>query len=187
MNVSRLILVSALSVSALMALSACGDMREGLGLGRSPPDEFAVVDRPPLSMPPDFGLRPPKPGAPRPQEVDLNQRANETLFGDNSKAGTSEASADTSGAEKALLDQTGATKADPNIREIVERENSDKVAGNDHLIQQLMWWKEDEKPGTVVDPVAEAERIKEAKDKGTPINQGATPVIEHQKSGWLGL
>ena len=58
-----------LAVTAV-ALSACGSVREDLGLGRSPPDEFAVIDRPPLSMPPDFSLRPPTPGAPRPQETD---------------------------------------------------------------------------------------------------------------------
>ena len=44
-------------------VSACGEIREDLGLGRNVPDEFAVVEHPPLSMPPDFSLRPPRPGA----------------------------------------------------------------------------------------------------------------------------
>ncbi len=32
------------------------------------PDEFAVESRAPLTIPPEFDLRPPQPGAPRPQE-----------------------------------------------------------------------------------------------------------------------
>ena len=38
------------------------------------PDEFAVESRAPLTVPPDFDLRPPEPGAPRPQEKTAKQR-----------------------------------------------------------------------------------------------------------------
>lgn len=172
---------------AVLGLSACSDIREGLGLGRSPPDEFAVVDRPPLSMPPDFGLRPPRPGAPRPQEVDTSQRASETLFGANKNAVGAPDASDFSGGEKALLEASGANKADPDIRTTVDRESSDKVVGSTHLVDELLFWKPEEKSGTIVNAPAEAERIKEAKEKGEPVNQGATPIIERKKSGWLGL
>ena len=69
-----------LSALMLLSLAACGGVADTLGLGRNPPDEFAVVDRPPLSLPPDFELRPPRPGAPRPQEIATSRRASETLF-----------------------------------------------------------------------------------------------------------
>ena len=95
-------------------LSACSSVKEDLGLGRSPPDEFAVVDRPPLAMPPDYGLRPPEPGAPRPQEVDSAMRANDTLFGAEDKK--QEPAGHMSAAEKALLEQAGANKASSDIR-----------------------------------------------------------------------
>ncbi len=175
-------LFALLGLTALV-LAACSDVRESLGLGRSPPDEFAVADRPPLSMPPDFGLRPPKPGAPRPQEADTTKKASDVLFASNSQPADTEAS----DAEKALLTETGATKADPNIRQVIDRENSERVVGSKHLLQELLWWKNDAQPGTAVDATAEAARIKEAKEKGEPLNQGATPVIERQKGGWLGL
>jgi hypothetical protein len=172
----------ALGTAALL-LSACGDVRQDLGLGRNPPDEFAVVDRPPLSMPPDFDLRPPEPGAPRPQSIDLKQRASDVLFaGDNSATDK-----DTSDSEKALLKETGADKANADIRQTVDREASQKVVGTTHLVQDLLWWKNDEKPATTVNAAEEAKRIKEAKDKGEPLNKGATPVIERQQTGWLGL
>ena len=169
---------------AAAALSACSDIRESLGMGRSAPDEFAVVDRPPLAMPPDFGLRPPAPGAPRPQEIDPSQRASETLFGAEPVVNQSVA---LSPSEKALLLQTGADKASPNIRATINNESTQVVDVSPHLVDQLLWWKKAPLPGTTVDSAAEAERIKQAQDKGQPLNQGATPIIEQNKSGWLGL
>jgi len=181
MSLSRsLFLLSA----AVLSLAACGELREDLGMGRSPPDEFAVVERPPLSMPTDYGLRPPRPGAARPQAVETDTQAHATLFG-TKNAPKNQA---TSGGEKALLEATGASKADPNIRDIVDRESSQKVVASTHLIQRLMDWNGDsEKKGTIVDAKAEAERLKKAKEDNQPVTSGATPVIEKQKSGWLGL
>ena len=166
----------------VLLLVACGEIREDLGLGRNTPDEFAVVERPPLSLPPDFGLHPPRPGAPRPQAVDTADQASAVLF--NSKT-ASQAQAP-SEAEKALLEATGATKSDPNIRETVDRESAQKVVASPHLIERLLNGK-GEKPSTTVDATAEAERIKKAKEENKPITTGATPVIEKQTSGWLGL
>ena len=56
----RLLLAPLIS---FLALSGCSDAKEQLGLTRSAPDEFAVVKRAPLAMPPDYTLRPPRPGA----------------------------------------------------------------------------------------------------------------------------
>src|SRR5579871_3802882 len=101
MNARRILLCGC----ALVALAACSDLRESLGLGRTAPDEYTVIDRPPLSMPPDFGLRPPQPGAARPQETPVDKDVSETVL--NSKAAPP-ADASASDSEKALLDQTGA-------------------------------------------------------------------------------
>jgi hypothetical protein len=170
---------------ALTTLTACSELRQDLGLGRNAPDEFAVVDQPPLSMPPDFDLRPPQPGAPRPQGVDMKQRASQILFGSigEKTIDTSELSS----VEKSLLEKSGGDKANQDIRQVVERESTQRIVGTRHLVDDLLWWKKDPAAGTVVDATAEAARIKEAKEKGDELNKGATPVIERQKSGWLGL
>ena len=42
----------------IMALCACGITKEKLGLEKSSPDEMSVVSRAPLSIPPEFGMRP---------------------------------------------------------------------------------------------------------------------------------
>ena len=91
----------ALAVPALaLALSACGG---GGFLNRDRPDEFAVSRATPLVVPPDFALTPPKPGAPRPLEVDSQGQALRALFGDTMRA------APKSDSEQNLLDQSGGT------------------------------------------------------------------------------
>jgi hypothetical protein len=176
-----------LSCLGVLALAACGDIRDDLGLGRSTPDEFAVVDRAPLSVPPDFTLRPPQPGAPRPQEVDAKQRAEEAMYSNDKSKPAKLPTAGQSNIEKAVLNNSGAPGADPDIRSVVDREAAEKVVASPHLVDQLLWWKKDQPPGLTVDAAAEAARIKAAKANNQPLNAGATPVIEQQKTGWLGL
>src|SRR3546814_8005136 len=67
----RLLIVAGLA----LAVSACGGFRDSLGLTKQSPDEFRVVSRAPLTLPPDYNLRPPEPGAPRPQVGSASQQA----------------------------------------------------------------------------------------------------------------
>ena len=60
-------------VIAGLALAACSSGRKG-------PDEFEVLDRAPLVIPPEAELAPPRPGEPRAQEIDPGQQAFEALF-----------------------------------------------------------------------------------------------------------
>ena len=59
--------------------AGCSDLKKAIGLDRTPPDEFAVESRAPLTMPPDFNLRPPQPGADRPQEKSSGQQARQAI------------------------------------------------------------------------------------------------------------
>jgi hypothetical protein len=86
---SSFILGSAALV-ALMALSACSGGKGGVMAGRGAPDEFMVSKRAPLTIPPDFALTPPKPGAPRPQEADSGQQALSAMFGGPAKRSETE-------------------------------------------------------------------------------------------------
>jgi hypothetical protein len=63
----------------LLALPGCSDVRSMLGMDRAGPDEFAVESRAPLLIPPDFNLRPPTPGATRPNEVTAAERARRVI------------------------------------------------------------------------------------------------------------
>jgi DUF3035 family protein len=56
-------------------MSGCSDFKQMVGIEKTSPDEFAVESRAPLTIPPDFDLRPPAPGAGRPQEVSAASKA----------------------------------------------------------------------------------------------------------------
>lgn len=64
---------------SLLALPGCTNVRTMLGMDQSGPDEFAVESRAPLLIPPDFNLRPPQPGAARPNEVTAAERAQRVI------------------------------------------------------------------------------------------------------------
>ncbi|MGF1475610.1 MAG: DUF3035 domain-containing protein [Geminicoccaceae bacterium] len=101
------------SLTAPLVLSACGGPQKSfasvLGLEKRAPDEFRVVERAPLTEPPDYNLRPPEPGAVRPQEGTPTDRARRVLTG-NRLTPTA------SSGQGALLAEAGAFDADPNIR-----------------------------------------------------------------------
>src|SRR5208283_484661 len=68
-----------LSVAGASLLPGCGDFKRAVGLEQTLPDEFAVESRAPLTIPPDFDLRPPQPGASRPQEKSADQQAKQLI------------------------------------------------------------------------------------------------------------
>ena len=71
----RVFLLAVTCLCSVLWLSGCGEVRRSIGLDRTMPDEFAVESRAPLLIPPDFNLRPPQPGATRPNEITAAERA----------------------------------------------------------------------------------------------------------------
>ena len=82
------------------------------------PDEFRVVTKAPLMLPPDYSLRPPAPGEPRPQELQPESAARQALLGQR------EADVRSDG-EKLLVAKAGADQADPLVRYVVDDEFGD--------------------------------------------------------------
>ena len=131
----------ALALLATPLVGACGFFSQ------STPDEFQVVARAPLEVPPDFNLRPPQPGSPRPQELARERSAAGTVFGATSSRGliNPRGSALQSEGEVALLTQAGADRADPDIRAIVDRENPGVVVGDRSLLDRLLFWRDSDR------------------------------------------
>ena len=61
---------------ALVALGGCSDFRQAIGSEKSVPDEFEVVVRPPLSLPPGFTERPSDEGGASETIVSLQDASN---------------------------------------------------------------------------------------------------------------
>ncbi|MBV9734781.1 MAG: DUF3035 domain-containing protein [Acidisphaera sp.] len=168
-----------LALGCALTLAGCGgDPMRTFGLSRDAPDEFQVTTRAPLSMPPDFNLRPPTPGAPRPQEQSERRQAEAALAPQLELSGT--ASADSPG-QDALVAAAGPA-APGDIRQRVDREASLDRPG-ESFTDRLMFWKPAPLPGTVVDPTREAQRLRENAALGRSVEAGDTPIIQRKSGG----
>ncbi|MGH6929605.1 MAG: DUF3035 domain-containing protein [Dongiaceae bacterium] len=182
-----------------VALGGCGNqVRQALGMTKRSPDEFQVVAHAPLTLPPDYNLRPPEPGAPRPQEGTTRDQAQTALYNNGSDfstdpstggsfstdIGASGGTAQSTG-EAALLQNAGATGLDSDIRAQIDAETAAQVERDQTLIERLVFWRNPEPMGTVVDPVAETERLRENQALGKPVTEGETPIIIRRRQGLL--
>jgi DUF3035 family protein len=153
----------------VVGLSGCSSLSRALGSAKHSPDEFAVVTKAPLVIPPDFSLRPPKPGARRPQERSVSQAAADAVF----QSGINPAQSEPSDGEQVLLATAGALDADSSIRDLVDSEFFNLYRTNKSFANKVLFWQGDTvDPGTLLDSGAEAERIKEAEALGEPISEG---------------
>ncbi|MDE0050893.1 MAG: DUF3035 domain-containing protein [Rhodospirillales bacterium] len=175
--------IGALALAAV--LSACeGGIGDALGLGKNAPDEFAVVRSAPLTLPPDFSLRPPRPGEARPDVVPLRDQARDALLGEAGAADGPAMGAASQG-EAAFIEQAGAGDVDPNIRHVVDREYSGYASEDESFVDSLIFWQDDDPPGEVIDAAAEAERLRENIEAGRPITEGGTPIIRRRDKALL--
>lgn len=172
----KIILLMTLGLT-VSTLSACSKTREQFDFSKKAPDEFAVITRAPLEMPATLDLPPPRPGIARPQESSPESQAQETLFGETQKQ--KPVTKITSG-ENILLQKTGATQADPNIRNVIDAETAEVIKDNTSTFDKIMGkaGKKIDAPATIVDPIKESERIIQNKNAGKPITEGETPTIE---------
>ena len=177
-----------LLLAPLLLLAACGgDTARTLGLTRDAPDEFQVVTRAPLSIPPSMGdLPPPRPGAQRPQEMSARERGESTLA---PATVVGEGRSDRpSGAEAALVAQAGraaGTQNSGNIRRQVDEESLRLDRPQQNVVERLMFWQDPPRPGTVLDPQREAQRLRENSALGRSPEAGDTPIIQRRQRGLL--
>ena len=75
----RIPLLAVACLSASLLLAGCSSFQRAVGIEKVTPDEFAVDSRAPLTIPPEFDLRPPQPGAPRPQEASAADQAKKVI------------------------------------------------------------------------------------------------------------
>jgi hypothetical protein len=166
---------------ALVGCSGLGDtLSRNFGLTRDSPDEFSVTTQAPLAMPPDYSIRPPLPGAPRPQDVPDRQQAEQALIPQT--ALTPQTAQMSPGLE--ALRAAGGPPAPANIRAEIARDRSLNNPG-ESFADQLMFWRPAPLPGIVVDPTKEAQRLRQNSALGQSPELGETPIIQPKPRGWL--
>jgi len=67
---------------ALSSLAACQTATKRLGITKNAPNEFNILTKPPLVVPPEFNLRPPELGASTAENNYTQEAARQALIGD---------------------------------------------------------------------------------------------------------
>ncbi|HEX3808148.1 MAG TPA: DUF3035 domain-containing protein [Rhizomicrobium sp.] len=171
----------ALLVCAGVAMAGCGAVREAAGISKHSPDEFAIVTKTPLVMPPDYNLRPPKPGAAPTNQQSPTDAAQAALF-NNPNAAAAGASGNYSQGEQSLIANAGATNADDSIRRQLMTDNASATGTDESFSNQVMFWQgaPPDPNGTPVNADAEAQRIQAAKANGA--NPGSALPLPQQQA-----
>ena len=156
---------------AAASLMGCESVRHAAGLGKEAPDEFAVVTKQPLVIPPEFNLRPPRDGAPPTNQVNPTTSAQSTLFDTDPATAAKFITGDFSQAEKLLLAQAGAANTDPAIRQEVASDGRAMEAADVGFTEKLLFWQDKGPPGKNVDAEAEDKRIQGQKAAGANADQ----------------
>lgn len=177
--------------AAALLLSGCEATGKIFGFDRSGPDEFTVVQNAPLNLPPDATLRPPQPGESQWQRDSESRRARAILLtGDSSATSVApaESSSPRSQGEGALTNRAVAYYgSEPDIRRIIDQESVRLAKEQESFLQFVVFWKDPEQPGTVLDAGEESRRLQENAALGKPLNSGEAPIIVRRKSGVSGL
>ncbi|MGY9055797.1 MAG: DUF3035 domain-containing protein [Alphaproteobacteria bacterium] len=176
---AKIVALSAVLVAAT-AVSGCGNIRDATGVSKKAPDEFAVLRRAPLSVPPNFTLRPPRVGERALPQIDPNEQARTAVFG--GQAALAERSPADSAGEEALLQALRIKSTDSDIRRTVDRESSLLSVDQRNFVETLMFWRTPPPPGIVVDATEERRRIQENDALGQSQTQGSTPSIERKET-----
>lgn len=187
---SRMLSLAAIGAMSLL-LAACGggnSIKDSLGYGKNAPDEFAVITKAPLVIPPDFSLRPPQPGVARPQEAGFEPSmvAQRALNGDSTAQNVAVSSADGSMGEQILLQKTGGADANPAIRSVVNNETRSLVERDKSFTDDVLFWQQKTPSDDLtVDATGERHRLEQNAAEGKPVTAGDTPTIKPKKPGFF--
>jgi hypothetical protein len=175
--------VAALLLGAA-GLAGCKSASSAFGLAKVTPDEFRVVTKAPLTLPPDYSLRPPAPGEPRPQELQPESAARQALEGQR------EADVRSDG-EKLFVARAGAEHADPLVRYVVDDEFGNLAHKDKGFADYVMFWRHgeastppsalgDPNQSQPIDPTVEEKRVAQ-------LTGGRTIVIERRSENGVKL
>lgn len=116
MTMRKIISVS-LVIAGGVAISGCSSATKALGLKQSAPNEFNILTKAPLVVPPEYNLRPPRVGESSYENNYTQKAAREALVGNID-------SAEPSKGEQFLMAKANAPRANQEIRVEIDGQNS---------------------------------------------------------------
>jgi len=171
---------------AVLGASGCASASRALGVSKTTPDEFRVVTKAPLVLPPDYALRPPSPGEPRPQELRPESQARAALMGQNAAASRSQG-------ENLLAAKAGGERADPLIRYVVDDEFGDVAHKEKGFVDKIFGWTGatggDSSPSEAAQAATEAAPLdpEAEEERAAKLTGGKTVVISRGRGSAIKL
>ena len=166
-----LIKIYFITMSIVFLLYGCGWVKEKIGLIKKAPDEYQVYESKPLSVPPNFELRPPSEGAIGSEDGNKN-----ILFSDKDKTDEKLTLSD-----EILLIEVGEKETKANIRKIINDENNieevDKSIIDQILDFDAVFEVKDNKQSAEINPAEEKDRIEKLEKEGKIIKSANDAVI----------
>ncbi len=157
-------------------LSACSNTDNLIKLSEIPPDEFSVVRKDPLEIPPNFNLRPPGKSK-KTNSLDPSEKAKDVLSDLISKKEKINSNENLTKGDTILLKNTGFSERNYSIREILNTENSLALQNKGRielLIEKLVGDSSNE---NILDPEKELRRSQEKIATGENFIKSQKPVI----------
>ena len=189
---SRLIVRAALFAGLAASLAGCSSLRSAAGGGKDAPDEFAVVTKAPLVIPPDFNLRPPAPGAGPTNQTEPTNAAQSALFNTDPATAAAAMPATMSAGERYLLAYAHVQDADPSIRQQIASDVSGMRGADDSFTNNILFGSSAQPGTSPVDADAEARRLDAARAGGSTTAPATTmgppdapPADSDKDDGWL--
>ena len=145
-------------------------MKKKMGFGKKSPDEYQVITNKPLSIPPNYDLIPPSEEAQNEVTLNEDKDVNEKKLTES---------------DKSILVLSNVDKADPQIRKILDEEQSvlkveksllDKLLSGEALI-----YTEAEEVEEIIDPDSERDRIAKKAQEDSIKNKNEVPVITREE------
>ena len=151
---TRTLLLSAAVLSAATIVSGCQSASRALGLTSSAPNEFNILTKAPLVVPPEYNLRPPRPGESSAENNYSQASARRALLGDIDAT-------EPSRGEIVLMSKAGVGRADQEIRLEIDGLNSVEKKSEGFTDRVLGWSGGQFTPrnGEALDPELEARRM----------------------------
>lgn len=184
-----------LVASAAVWLAGCDTISEATGSTKTAPDEFAVVRKAPLILPPEYNLRPPQPGAAPLNQTSPTTSAQTALFGADAATIAASLDGNLSSGERLLLAHARVNNASPSIRQQISSDARNMQGADESFTNDILFWNS-KKPdtGAPVNADAEAARLEAAKANGSAPGTppGANPPAPAQpaaekkdEGGWF--
>ena len=117
-----------------LTVSACGSgLSDAFAYKKNPPDEFAILKKQPLIIPPDYSLKPPHEAGSKIARASTRVEAEQILTG--REVDINEIASD---GEREILDRVGSNPSQNNVRAKIQNDGNNVISKDKAVTEKLI-------------------------------------------------